>query len=132
MNYISLNKLLELKFSKAESRLIIKILEFKTIDNSTIIATKLKNIWLEDKMYILYFIYVSSIVSDNVFLQKLYNKLTKLKLFRFPVGGEDILALGYHNREVGEVLDLMKRKWIDSDFTLTRLELISLIKNSEK
>ena len=132
VNDISLNKLLELKFSKAEARLIIKILEFKTIDNITIVATRLKNIWLEDRMYVWYFIYASLIVSDNAFIQKLYNKLGKLRLPSFPVSGEDILALGYHNREVGKVLELMKRKWIESDFTLNRLELISLVKNNEK
>jgi len=55
-----------------------------------------------------------------------------LRLPSFPVSGEDILALGYKHRQVGKVLDLMKRKWIESDFTLNRLELISLVKNSEK
>ncbi len=129
---ISLNKLLELKFSRAEARLIIKILELKNIDDTIMIATRLKSIWLEERMYVWYFIYASLIFSDNAFIQKLYNKLNKLRLPSFPVSGKDLLVLGYSGQEMGKMLDLMQKKWIESEFTLDRLELINLIKNSEK
>ena len=129
---ISLNKLLELKFSRAEARLIIKILELKNIDDTVMIATRLKSIWLEERMYVRYFIYASLIFSDNAFIQKLYNKLNKLRLPSFPVSGKDLLVLGYSGQEMGKMLDLMQKKWIESEFTLDRLELINLVKNSEK
>lgn len=129
---ISLNKLLELKFSRAEARLIIKILELKNIDDTTMIATRLKSIWLEDRMYVRYFVYASLIFSDNAFIQKLYNKLSKLRLPSFPVSGKDLLVLGYSGQEMGKMLDLMQKKWIESEFTLDRLELINLVKNSAK
>ena len=129
---ISLNMLLELKFSRAEARLIIKILELKNIDDTVMIATRLKSIWLEERMYVRYFIYASLIFSDNAFIQKLYNKLNKLRLPSFPVSGKDLLVLGYSGQEMGKMLDLMQKKWIESEFTLDRLELINLIKNSEK
>jgi len=129
---ISRNKLLALKFSRAESRIILRMLEIvDTKDISTIII-KLKNIWLEDKAYLLYFIYVSLIIDDASLIQNLYNNLNKLQVPICPVSGNDLLVLGYVGKELGLTLDFIKKEWIESDFALNQSQLINLVKNSEK
>lgn len=57
-------------------------------------------------------------------LQKIENTIVPV----FPVRGKDIIAAGVdNNRKIGEILDRVEQKWIDSGFNLTREELLSEI-----
>jgi poly(A) polymerase len=44
----------------------------------------------------------------------------------FPVGGNDLLSLGFCGPQVGEVLSRLKARWIASDFQAGREELVEL------
>ncbi|MCF8494234.1 MAG: hypothetical protein K9G65_02420 [Rickettsiaceae bacterium] len=50
----------------------------------------------------------------------------------FPVNGNDLLSLGISSVMVGKELTYIKRKWIASDFTLTKQDLINIAKKNEK
>ena len=129
---VSINQLVNLKFSRVESKFIVKLLELKEFDDPELLATKLKNIWLEDASYLQYFIFASAIMTDNGFIQNLYNKLKARVRPAFPVNGKDLISLGYSGKKVGSLLELLKRKWLESDFSLGKTALINLVKNSEK
>ena len=46
----------------------------------------------------------------------------------FPLRGKDIISAGINNnRKIGSVLDELERLWVESDFQLTREELLSRI-----
>jgi hypothetical protein len=129
---IAYNKLLALKFSRAEARVIIKMLELAKVDDVNVIITRLKNIWLEEKAYSLYFVYASLTTNNPSLIYDLYNNLSKLNTPICPVNGDDLLALGYGGKELGVALDLIKKAWVESDFLLNRSQLIKLVNDREK
>ena len=47
----------------------------------------------------------------------------------FPLRGKDILETGRveDNRLIGDILDKLEEKWMDSNFTLGREELLSQV-----
>ena len=46
----------------------------------------------------------------------------------FPVSGKDIIKVGkLENAQIGAILDRLKNKWIESDFSLSREELLEQI-----
>lgn len=48
----------------------------------------------------------------------------------FPIRGRDIINLGIDpkSRQVGKILESLERRWMDSNFTLTRDELLESVK----
>jgi hypothetical protein len=104
----------------------------KKIQDIEKIKIELKRIWLEDSSYLLYFIYASLVMENSKRIYDLYKSLKLIKKPSCPVDGNDLLASGYSGREVGSVLNLIKTKWIESDFALNHNQLINLVKNNEK
>ncbi|MBR3501992.1 MAG: hypothetical protein IKO06_03705, partial [Alphaproteobacteria bacterium] len=45
----------------------------------------------------------------------------------FPVRGRDIINKGIPQDKVGKMLDYLERKWMDSNYTLTREEILNLL-----
>ena len=45
----------------------------------------------------------------------------------FPVRGRDIINKGIPQDKVGKTLDYLERKWMDSNYTLTREEILNLL-----
>ncbi|MDC0864735.1 CCA tRNA nucleotidyltransferase [Rickettsiaceae bacterium] len=129
LDYVSYPQLLGFKFSRSEANEIIKMLKFKDIKNLTKLELELKKIWIEDKSYEQYFVFSSLIADDVSFILNLYQKLKNIDKPVFPVTGRDIMSLGYYGKEVGKYLDLMKQKWIMSDFVLDKSSLIKLAKD---
>ena len=129
LDYVSYPQLLDLKFSRSEANEIIKMLKFKEIKNLTKLELELKKIWIEGKSYEQYFVFSSLIADDVSFILNLYQKLKNIDKPVFPVTGRDIMSLGYYGKEVGKYLDLMKQKWIMSDFVLDKSSLIKLAKD---
>jgi poly(A) polymerase len=54
-------------------------------------------------------------------------QLQRLDVPRFPVGGNDLLALGLHGRPLGLELERLERAWIESGFTLDRQALLEMV-----
>lgn len=128
---INFNQLLNLKFSKVEARSIIKMLSLVDFDKLSI-TNRLRNIWLEDRDYVRYFIFAEIIITDNKFIRQLYNRLSKRSVPDFPVNGNDLIELGYKGKNIGNIINMLKQIWVDSDFSLDRPTLINMVKNSEK
>ncbi|MDG1436355.1 MAG: CCA tRNA nucleotidyltransferase [Rickettsiaceae bacterium] len=129
---LSYGQLLSLKFSRTEAKNIIKMLALKEIKDINELIVELKNIWLDEVQSLLYFIYASLIVSNPKLVYDLHTELSSLKIPICPVDGNHLLALGYRGKEVGYSLNLIKKAWIESNFSLDHGALIDLVKNNEK
>ena len=46
---------------------------------------------------------------------------------KFPIGGDDALAIGLKGEEIGYALTRVARVWVDSDFMMEREELLPLL-----
>lgn len=126
---LALNKLLELKFSRADAKTVLNLLALETFSNSPEeLVIHLKSIWLDDKSYLLYFVYASLIVSDEVLIYDLYKELSKREIPVLPIDGNQLLKLGYSGKELGNLLSTIKKSWIKSNFTLSQEQLINLVK----
>lgn len=50
--------------------------------------------------------------------------LNKTMLAIFPINGNDLLKLGYNNKEIGNIITECKKKWLISNCQLTKKELL--------
>jgi poly(A) polymerase len=61
-------------------------------------------------------------------LKRTLKKITALKLPVFPVGGDDLKARGVPpGPGMGDLLDLLEKRWVASDFRLTKRELLKTV-----
>lgn len=126
---LSLNSLLELKFSRAEARVILNLISLeKIIDDKEELLIHLKELWLDDESYTLYFLYASLIGGDESVIYDLYERLQPFKKPTFPLDGTMLMELGYNGKELGEILSSNKKAWIKSNFALNKEQLINLTK----
>ena len=62
------------------------------------------------------------------FSLKIQNRINQIKNFKkpmFPIKGEDILRLGLHEGpKIGLILKKIEQKWVNSDFSFSRQELL--------
>jgi len=126
-----LKKLLELKFSRAEALLVIKLLQLKKSLDKWSVETLLKVIWLEEKSFLSYFVLASVWLEDNKIVYDLLASLKNKDVPKFPVDGNDLIKLGYRGETLGKLIKSLKHKWIQSDFALNKEEIINLVKNCE-
>lgn len=62
--------------------------------------------------------------------QKYYEDIAKLPELAFPVKGKDILDEGLANQhQIGKILKELEQIWIDSDFDLTKEQLLLYVEN---
>ena len=57
-----------------------------------------------------------------------YNKRLRPK---FPISGNDLLKLTITGQDIGKNLTLLKKIWIDSDFTLNKDQLLQMVYNEK-
>ena len=46
-----------------------------------------------------------------------------------PISGDDIIAIGYKGQKIGEIKDFLLEHWIESDFSLSKEQLLSILTN---
>ena len=126
-----LKELLELKFSRAEALVVIKLLQLKKSLNKGDVGTLLKVIWLEEKSFLSYFVLASALLEDNKIVYDLLASLKNKDTLKFPIDGNDLIKLGYRGENLGKLIKNLKHKWIQSDFALNKEELINLVKICE-
>lgn len=64
--------------------------------------------------------------ADAALLKKTLKKITNLKLPPFPVGGDDLKAFGIApGPAMGDLLDLLEKRWVASDFKLAKRDLLA-------
>lgn len=129
---ITFSYLIDLKFSKTQTNSILKMLDLVELQDKSDITFVLKNIWLEEKAFVQYFIFASLLVKNNQFICNLYFDFVDKELPIFPVSGDDILKLGFQGKEVGRILGNLKKKWIDSDFSLDESSLLNMVLKNEE
>jgi poly(A) polymerase len=61
--------------------------------------------------------------------QHLLNLAMTWDLPKFEINGENITKLGYNGPQVGKILNKLHNMWIESDFELSKEQLLSRIKN---
>ena len=65
---------------------------------------------------------------ENINVTKLLKEIEGTIVPIFPVRGRDIVNAGITgDRKIGKILDKLERQWIDSDFKMTRDELLKMI-----
>ena len=125
---ISVKSLLQLKFSRAEAKQICAMLNLQDEKDISSIIRNLKNIWLDDRAYVQYFIFIASITKDNPAIIELYNKLDKLPVPKLPIDGNDLIKLGFSGIELGKQINYLRASWVESDFALRKSDLIKMVK----
>lgn len=90
------------------------------------IVTNIKEKWVDKydvSQHLLFCVIVGAIDKNNAIA---LNNLITQKPFVFPVTSRDLIDLGYNGKDLGNKLDLLKQKWIESDFTMTKDQLINV------
>lgn len=68
---------------------------------------------------------------EDYSLAKLFERIDQIELPEFPIKGADLLQSKLcTSLQMGETLDLLKKIWIDSDFSLERAELLAYVLES--
>ena len=58
----------------------------------------------------------------------LFDELSRWQIPRFPISGKDLIAAGVpKGRGFGEFLDKLKDRWMESNFTSSREELLKTV-----
>ena len=129
---ITFSDLTDLKFSKTDAKIIMKMRLLMDLKDKQDLIFSLKNIWLEERDFLQYFIIFSLLFDDNQFVCDLCEELSEREVPVFPVVGNDILIMGYQGREVGNILEYLKKKWIKSDFKDKKPFLLDAVLENEK
>ncbi|HJK86196.1 MAG TPA: CCA tRNA nucleotidyltransferase [Candidatus Megaira endosymbiont of Nemacystus decipiens] len=128
-NITNTRQLIDLKFSRQEAIIILELLEFFSLDSEQL-NTRLGQFYIEKREYEIYFIFAMAISDQATSIkQKLlqYQKLIKKPVF--PISGNDLMNLGFYGQEIKRNMDYLKTLWIQSDFILSKNQLIKLIQN---
>ncbi|WP_341747524.1 CCA tRNA nucleotidyltransferase [Candidatus Tisiphia endosymbiont of Dascillus cervinus] len=126
---LPLSDLLNLKFSRQIALKIITILGFV---NKEINEFTLREIWWEnyDKNDD-YLQYISVLVSlgkvDRTVTKKFLDRYSSKPRPIFPINGHDLQKINIHGKDIGTVIDKLKKSWIASDFTLNKNQLLELV-----
>jgi poly(A) polymerase len=126
---VSLKKLLELKFSRSCALIIIKLLQLKKSLTKESVSTILKTIWLEEKSFTNYFVFAACLLEDNKVVYDLFRNLKDRTREKFPINGNELMKLGYTGEKLGNLIKFLRLKWCESNFALSKEELMNLVKN---
>ena len=59
--------------------------------------------------------------------------IQNLPIYTFPLKGRDLIEVGVNdNRKIGQMLDMLEHLWIESNFTMSREDLLAQIHSSLK
>ncbi|ABE04246.1 CCA tRNA nucleotidyltransferase [Rickettsia bellii] len=127
---LNLKNFLDWKFSKHETIQILSILDF--IHKNIITEFDIKKIWLEHKNYKEYLLTANILGKiDYSQITKFINIYDSLERPKFPINGNDLLNMNIEQKEIGKKLNYLKKIWIDQDFKLSKLELVSFLRKQE-
>lgn len=123
---LNLQDLINLKFSNKEAKKIYSIIKFIILKEIT--EFSLRKIWLQNQDYQEYL--SAAIAEEKLTFEIAQNFINKYDLKDrpiFPVSGHDMLQLNIKEHNIGKFLEYLKELWIDSNFILTKEQLIGLI-----
>lgn len=131
LSNLKTSALINLKFSKAEAIQIIDIINFiSKLAEANKLSLLLKEIWFERNNYLDYLAVAVACkklkINQAQNFIKQYNNLARPKC---PITGHDILKLGISGKNLGLDLTRLKLLWIESNFTLTKNQLLKMLEN---
>jgi len=116
-----------LKFSKKEKQKFINWttvnVELKDLTNKTYV----KHLMYEyGKEFCLEELLISAAKKQELLpdFWNIYEQITNIVPPVFPIRGKDLLEFGLENSQIGKMLKILEKKWVDSDFLLTKEELL--------
>jgi poly(A) polymerase len=71
---------------------------------------------------------IAKLLIHNDELKTIQSAIESSPVRIFPLNGNDLSALGYQGKEIGEKLSFLKEYWIKNKFKPSKLELLSIIK----
>jgi poly(A) polymerase len=117
-----------LTYSRQEMADILSMTEFCQTSDANNMQFKLKSLWLENNNFAQYFILAFTLNHNEEKIIELYNRLITTLKTTMPVSGTDITKkIGHSGKKVGEIINLLKKAWIDSDFLLNKNDLMVLL-----
>lgn len=125
---VTYSQLINLKFSRIEAKIIsdlLSMLQQKDIDECF-----LKEIWLEKNNFSQFFVFLASMLQVEKKIEGMFLVLKDRQKPLFPINGNDITSCGISGIMVDKEITYIKRKWIESDFTLTKQDLINIAKKT--
>lgn len=70
-----------------------------------------------------------NIESPSIVCKQLVERANAWEMPEFKIDGENIVKLGYNGPQIGKMLRKLHQMWIDSDFELSKEQLLSRAKN---
>ncbi len=125
---LNLQALLNLKFSRAQAKKVLAIISF--IKQPKLGSTELRRIWYETKEYESYIAAAEAVqLISTELAEKFISEYKNRVHLVFPVNGNDLLKQHLSGKVIGKILPILQERWIESDFSLTKQELLEKIKD---
>ena len=115
----------------------VSSLESKIFENLQISFTKeeinslLSNRWQQRVYYLGEDVGIKLLISIDLSqrIKKRYYDIINFKTPKFPLNGDDLINIGFkQGKEIGKALNRIEKKWVNSNFMLTKNELLSDIR----
>lgn len=120
------------KLSKKENNKIFNLLLHKgdKIYNKKQIQELL--FYTNDKNYVIDLVIINAILNDisnpQDYINNLINFIQSIKIPNFPINGNDLEKLDIKNKkDYGKIISILKQEFIESDFKLTKEELLNKV-----
>ncbi len=121
---LALSDLLNLKFSRKEAAQILSIIKLINIDQ--INENSLRTIWFEKQDYLHFLnLLVSLDKLDLIVAKKFIHDYANRARALFPITGHDLANI--QSKAIGVLLRKLKKLWIESDFRLTKEQLLKIL-----
>ncbi|KAF8818225.1 CCA tRNA nucleotidyltransferase [Rickettsia endosymbiont of Cardiosporidium cionae] len=132
---ISIDKILSLKFSKKDAKITFNLISFikdissdlYTIDEllHQLTLMRLENDIIYFNQYFILAISIKEQFATKI--NKLYKFLISIETIpKFPINGYDLIELGSPRQNIGFYLKILKKKWVENNFHLTKDRLIKI------
>lgn len=125
---LNLSKMLYFKFSKKEAKKILDIIKLQNITSQKELNIALRKIWVHNNSYEEYFLFASIINKNYNDILKLYADLSKRTKPSFLINGHELKKYNVHGEEIGKYMQELEDKWVESDFTLSKNDLLEHVR----
>lgn len=131
INNLRLRELIDLKFSKHEATKIISII--KLLNEKNINEYILRENWLENKDYLQNLNILLALGKLNlVTVEQFIKDYSQRQKPIFPCTGNDLQKFNIEGKDIGIVIEKLRKIWVESDFTLDKEGLLRILLRGDK
>jgi poly(A) polymerase len=119
----------DLNFSKKDKNYILSLKEYQIVNFSISKIDLIKLLYQFDKNLIIDFLTINLIYQKTKNIQQfleLKQKILEQELPKFILNGNDLLNIGINPKEIGQKLKKFQKIWIESEFKITKEELLKI------